>query len=442
VDLVLGLSITSAAIRFVLVEGATGEGATVDKGTLALEADGALNDLVDAVLGDGPFAAVPGQRPRAIGVTWLGTATQQASMVLELLAAKGADNVISVSDTDAIAALATGIGDLSGSDDLAVCLVEPGSAVAALVDAHEVLVDVVDRPGPGDAADLARWFTALVDGAVTAPAVSYVLGSADDLDDVVAALDAAGLGVITAADADLALARGAALASAHSTYGLDSGLVAASPAPLDGAPAGRRLLPSRRVAAIASVLVAAVVTFVVSLSVAFGLRLTPTDSTVPEHAQAAKTSGQAPEAVRQAKLQQAPPPAVRVAPKPEAPPPPPPEAPPLEPVEAAPPVPEAPPLPDAAPPAAIAPEPNGLPAADPVVPAYVPPAAPVEAPPAYVPPAPAPAVEGTPPGFVPGNPAFVPPAPDGTVPPVQGAQPRLRDRIIERLPIINRFHGG
>ena len=49
-------------------------------------------------------------------------------------------------------------------------------------------------------------------------------------------------------------------------------------------------------------------------------------------------------------------------------------------------------------------------------------------PPAYVPPAPA----YTPPApvYVPPTPAYVPPVP----------QPRLRDRIIERIPIINRFH--
>ncbi|MCV7003061.1 DUF7157 domain-containing protein, partial [Mycolicibacterium alvei] len=54
-----------------------------------------------------------------------------------------------------------------------------------------------------------------------------------------------------------------------------------------------------------------------------------------------------------------------------------------------------------------------------------PPAAPAPAPaPAYVPPAPVPVY--SPPPYVP--------------PPVTYPQPRLRDRIIERIPIINRFH--
>ncbi|PEG58936.1 DUF7157 domain-containing protein, partial [Mycolicibacterium boenickei] len=52
--------------------------------------------------------------------------------------------------------------------------------------------------------------------------------------------------------------------------------------------------------------------------------------------------------------------------------------------------------------------------------------------PAYVPPAPAPAYT-PPPAPVYAPPPYVPP-------PVTYPQPRLRDRIIERIPIINRFH--
>jgi hypothetical protein len=72
---------------------------------------------------------------------------------------------------------------------------------------------------------------------------------------------------------------------------------------------------------------------------------------------------------------------------------------------------------------AAAPVPDAIPmivppAGPPPAPADVPPPAPADVPPpAYVPPAPAP--------------NYVPPPPP---------QPRLRDRIIERIPIINRFH--
>lgn len=74
---------------------------------------------------------------------------------------------------------------------------------------------------------------------------------------------------------------------------------------------------------------------------------------------------------------------------------------------------------------AVPPAPEVAPINEP--PAYIPPA-PVYTPPApaYVPPAPAP--------------AYVPPAPPPNYVPPAPPQPRLRDRIIERIPIINRFH--
>jgi hypothetical protein len=167
--------------------------------------------------------------------------------------------------------------------------------------------------------------------------------------------------VITAAEADLALARGAALAAARAVNTLD-----ARPA--------RWRMPSR-IGALTSIAAAAVVVFVVSLSAAVGLGLTPDrDSTVAQGDTAAPGSQPAQLPIAPSVAQAAPAPEAQTF------------------VEAAARVPDA--IPMIARPAAPAPAPP---------------------PPAYVPPAP---------------PANVPPAP----------QPRLRDRIIERIPIINRFH--
>jgi hypothetical protein len=169
-----------------------------------------------------------------------------------------------------------------------------------------------------------------------------------------------------------------------------------------------RLRGMSRTSVLASVLVAAGVTLVISLSVALGLQAT--SDSPPETENASATGEQvkemtAPSKARAAmaapKLEQRP--AAKPAPaaRPAAP----------EPVPAAPPV--------AQTMVAVPSAPAAVPDAD--VPAYVPPA------PAYVPPAPA----YTPP------PAYVPPQPQ--VPAVQ-PEPRLRDKIIERIPIINRFH--
>jgi hypothetical protein len=215
------------------------------------------------------------------------------------------------------------------------------------------------------------------------PEAIFVLGSADDIDSIATSFHGAAVPVITAAEADLALARGGALAAAQAVNGLD-----ARPA--------RWHLPTR-IGALTSVVAAAVVIFVVSLSAAVGLGLTPdTDSTVVQR-DTAETADQPAHVSPAPTVQKAAP-----KPVPAAPPPPPAEAPPPEQappvaqtiVEAAAPAPEAPPPVYEEPPAALPPPP-----------------------PAYVPPPP--------------PPAYVPPAPQ---------QPRLRDRIIERIPIINRFH--
>ena len=110
--------------------------------------------------------------------------------------------------------------------------------------------------------------------ATASPRRSSSLGSADDIDSIATSFHGAAVPVITAAEADLALARGAALASARAVNTLE-----ARPA--------RWRMPSR-IGALTSVVAAAVVVFVVSLSVALGLGLTPdTDSTVAQRDTAA-----------------------------------------------------------------------------------------------------------------------------------------------------------
>lgn len=424
-DLVLGVSVTSTALRFVLVEGATGDGATVDSGTLDMPVSGASADaLVSAVLGEGPYAAVPGQRPTAIGVTWMEPAADQAASLLTALTARGVRTVIALSSAEAAAALAAGLGDLAAQDEVAVCLVEPDVALVAAVGADNVLVDQIGRDAPDS---IARRALETVESADAHPEAFYVLGSADDVDAVVAALEArVAAPVLSAAEADLALARGAALAAAQGSVGVDAPAVLAHAAGDDE----RKSWLTWRVPALTSVLVAAVVTFVVSLSVALGLQLTPQmrsdDAATRQVASASdqpKTAG-APVAE-----------ALPKAPKPAAPPPPPPEAPPAPAPEIVPVV-DVPAAPAPAPQPEVAPVYDAPEVAPAPAPVYVPPA-----PPAYVPPAPA---------YVAPQPDYVPPAPvapaytapqaPGYVPPVAPQQPRLRDRIIERLPIINRFH--
>ena len=354
---------TSADVRWVLVEGTTAEGATICRHTVDL-------DTLDDVL-----ASVGENRLHAIGVTWANEAEAAASTLLDALAERGLDDVITVSQQEAAESLATGIADRGGYREVAVCIVEPDGAVVARVDDDGVTIERVD-PTADD-------MVALLDRSDIQPEAIFVLGSADAIDSIATSFNGVTAPVVTAAEADLALARGAALASARAVNTLD-------------AQPPRWRLPSR-IGALTSVLAAAVVVFVVSLSVALGLGLTPdTDSTVVQRDTATTTDQPARTPAGPSVAQAAP------QPVPAAPPPlpaaPPPEAAPLLAhtiVEAAAPAPEAPPV--AEPPAAPPPAPANVP------------------PPAYVPP----------------TPNYVPPVPQ---------QPRLRDRIIERIPIIGRFH--
>ncbi len=255
-DLVLGLSIGTTAIQWVLVEGASGEGDTIDSGTVEVAT------LDPAALSD-PFPlADAGDRFHAVGITWATEAEATATAVMETLAARIGENVIAVSEVEAAESLASGIRSIAGYDDLAVCIVEADAAVLAVVSGGAVIVDRIERPQDDpEAAELASSVLDGLDDDDSPRDAVFVLGSADDVDAVVSAVEnATESPVISAAEAHLALARGAALASAHAVNGLDAQLV-------------RRPLRSR-IGALSSVVAAAVLTLVVSVSVALGLRLT------------------------------------------------------------------------------------------------------------------------------------------------------------------------
>ncbi|KUI02819.1 hypothetical protein [Mycobacterium sp. IS-3022] len=384
-DLVLGLSMTSSTVRWVLVEGTTGEGATVDRGSFDFDAEVDPDDLLNVVLADVVDSPI-----HAIGVTWTNEAEEVASGVLTALSARGYDNAIAISELEAGDVLAAGIADLADYDDVAVCIVEPDAAVVAMVTGDGVTVDRIARPLDGaDVIELPSSVIAMLELNEWQPAAIFVVGSAPDLDLITSTLgDVTQSPVFSAAEADLAMARGAALASARAVNALDA--------------TGSR--QPTTVGALASVLVAAVVTFVVSVSAAVGLSLTGDDDPAPAAAGADDESV--------AVAEEAPPAVQKVT----------------TPAEARPVV--------AQTIAVAAPPPPAAPAAEPVYepPAYVPPAPA----PAYAPPAPAPAYSPPAPAYTPPAPVYAPPPPvPAYVPP---PQPRLRDRIIERIPIINRFH--
>ena len=340
--LVLGLSMSSKDIRGVLVDGVTGEGAQVDRSVLNLADDDGFD--AEAFLESLPLD----EDLHSVGLTWSRDAEPAAIKVREALEVQSAGApVVAVPDIEAAEALARGIAGLTEYDFLIVCIVEPDAAVIASVDGFRVAVERIDGVDSATLIDRAR---AVVRSARPSPDAIFVLGSADT-DELVAALtDLTPQPVLTGSDADFAMSRGAALASA-------------SPVNVADAPVASPRFS--RVGVLSSVLAAAVVVFVVSVALVVGLPPTPNSTAQPPRSGAAGPIVRPPAAPPRSAPDV---PALRLA---------------REPFATA-----APPVPEAAPPAA---------------PAYVPPPAPV-----YAPPAPPP-------------------------------KPRLRDRIFEKIPLINRL---
>ena len=106
---------TSADVRWVLVEGSTAEGATI------------CRDAVDADTLDDVIAAVGENRLHAVGVTWATEAETAASTLLDALAARGLGIVITVSEHEAADALATGIADRGGYSRNLIVVARPVS---------------------------------------------------------------------------------------------------------------------------------------------------------------------------------------------------------------------------------------------------------------------------------------------------------------------------
>jgi hypothetical protein len=429
VETVLGLSIAPTTARLVLVEGRGGDGVTIDHDAFEFhpgDADAAAvsEQVIAAVLGTEAIAAAGDHRLHSIGVTWSDGAEHHAGHVLDALRDLGFGNVVPVRLTEATEALARAIEHVIGYEKTAVCAIEPQEVALSVVDPQVEDVRTAANNQLDNWDGLRRWLIAIFKRTGGPPHRLIVVGSDKGLDMVISQLESAfALPVFALDDADSALARGAALASAPAV-GMTSPELADQPTSssmssefvpgigrLVEVGGARRRWPLNSLGAL-TMLIVGVLMFVVSLSLAVSLKLVP-----DKHSEAA-----APRRL-----------ANDVSAAPAASPPPSPRSPQLV-------------LPPAAPPAAPPPAPaapaESVPSVEPMatlptpapevyseIPAPAPPAgAPVAPPqqPAAQPPAAPPAIDTVPP------PAIEPPQ----------QEPRLRDRILSRLPFFHRNQQG
>jgi hypothetical protein len=223
VDAVLGVSMAPTTVRMVLVEGENAEGVTIDEENFGV-ADGedvatfsAPDQVVAAILGTREGANEAGYHLLSTGVTW--SDQQEAAELRDVLLARKVENVMLVSSFLAAAALAQVIGSTTGYARTALLFIEPDSATLAVVDTTDgSIADVHRELLPDDDDQAVAKLVGLVSAAETLeenPEGLLVVGSGVDVPLIKPALEAAtSLPLSVPERPDMALARGAALASA------------------------------------------------------------------------------------------------------------------------------------------------------------------------------------------------------------------------------------
>nr|WP_234411595.1 hypothetical protein [Mycolicibacterium neoaurum] len=291
---------TSLGVVVVDGDGAPEGAAARDSFEVRVDGSDTRSATEQATAAVGAIAAARGQRLKSIGVTWSENADAEATALMDSLNRSGFGNVVPIRLPEATEALARGMADVIGYRTSAVCVIEPDTAIALIVHTDDGAMQTAINHGIDSDESLIGWLSTVFTRADWQPEALVVVGSAGGFDSVLPQLEEAlSVPVFAPAEAPLALARGAALASTHS-----SGLPFSLELPAPAAPGRHAATASGNNSArlIAGALVAGVVTFVISASVAVAVQLSPArDTAAPEPAAVVVQD----------------PPAARIAPRPE-----------------------------------------------------------------------------------------------------------------------------
>lgn len=281
-DTVVGLSLTSTSVGWVLVEGRDADGTILDHEDFEVDCGGGVRvvntseQATAAVLDAQAAAANYDRRLHVIGVTWSDEAAAEAALLLESLTDAGFHNVVPIRLHDACDLLARAIAPVVGYDKAAVCVLDGDSTIVAMVDTCDDEPQTAVKHLTGGAGRLVQWLTSLFERSSWQPGGIVVVGPDEDLEALSWRLEkAVPVPVITQTGAELAMARGAALASAGRTEFIDAEMVEA----VDSGPAEREGSRQNSYAGALTMLVAGAVTFVASLSLALGPHLVPNRAT-------------------------------------------------------------------------------------------------------------------------------------------------------------------
>ncbi|HZA08748.1 DUF7159 family protein [Mycobacterium sp.] len=221
-DIVLGVSTTPKTIRMVLIEGEKADGIMVDDDVLEIAAnESALTSspseqAAAAVLRAKEMAVAAGHEVVAIGLTWSGYA--RPANLRDSLAARGLEDAVLLSELQAAGALTQAAGEALGYDKTALIFVERETATLSTIDtAVGSITTVLTRAAHDSAAhEVATEMVSTLEAQEARPQGVFIVGSDVDITSLKSHLEAvASLTISAPEDPDLALARGAALASAN-----------------------------------------------------------------------------------------------------------------------------------------------------------------------------------------------------------------------------------
>jgi hypothetical protein len=221
VEIVLGVSMTPTTVSIALVEGEKADGVIIDHDVFDLTAvDGsatpsAPEHVIAAILGTQEGAIAAGHHLASTGVTW--TDHAEAAELREALVARDVEGVLLVSEMHAAAALAQTVGRAVGYDRTALMFVEREKATLAVVETVDgsVVKVLSESLHDGDASAMAAEMVASLEAKESLARGIFVVGSGVEVTAVKAHLqDLVSVPVIAPEEPQLALARGAALASA------------------------------------------------------------------------------------------------------------------------------------------------------------------------------------------------------------------------------------
>ncbi len=210
-ETVLGLSMTSNSVGWVLLDGPGVDAATLDHGVFDVSVgsadDGDISKCLTAVQGIQAIAATSGHELKSIGLTWTADAAATANRLLTSLPDLGFEKLVSVPLSEAASTWARVFGAALGFERAAVCVVEPSAATLLSFGDGGVRTFATHLRESDDG--LSRWLKDAFEINHVDPEHLFLIGSRGDVELISGRLsEALDISVVTSNEAQLILARG------------------------------------------------------------------------------------------------------------------------------------------------------------------------------------------------------------------------------------------